>query len=244
MEGFVKVLKKNDLNVLKRYFFYLTYNNRAHIVHKFNPPLTNELDKVEELKKNKLVNNKDTLRLNNPYNSYVSYRNEIKNEWKQNKTKALEIIFSYSKKLNQLMSVGLGEDKWEEIYREIISSILNKHFENNRHILQYFHKHDSTGYRYHCHTLLYPFENNTNGMSIVYNHIEPEKLKIIKNDFNNEIEKVIDKYKALIKQNIVEKLKRKIPSALTLENEEFFNIFLEKNKDIDKYFNKNTPKIY
>ncbi len=236
MEGFVKALKKNSLNDVKRYYFYLTYNNRADLEMIFNKPQINEMSEINKIVSEGKLNNKNTLNTSTPYSTYYSYRNELRNEWKSNRTKQLELIMSYSKIINEFMFHVFGQENWEKEYREIIIRIMKKHFSKNRHISCYFHKFDSTGYRYHTHILIYPYENNTNGFPIIYNHIEPEKLNKIKKDFSEELKELIKRRRDFIKSKVVKILKNQLKKQKLVEDNELFNIYLEKNKEIKNLF--------
>jgi len=214
----------------------LTYNNRADVEAIFNKPELNEMPELNEIISKGMLNNKNTLNFDSPYSSYYTYRNEIKKEWKANKTKQLELIMSYSKKINEFMFHVLGQEAWEKQYREIIVKIMKKHFKKNRHVLCYFHKLDSTGYRYHSHILLYPYENNTNGFPIIYRHVEPEKLELIKKDFSEELKSVIKSKKNIMKNVVLKIIKKELKKNTVVDDNELFKIFLEKNMEIKKLF--------
>lgn len=233
MEGFVKALKKENLSNLKQYLFYLTYNNRADILFTYNPPIKTTSKFVNKLKKNNLLNNDNNLDIKNPYSTYFSYKNSIKKEWKENRVRAIELIMSYSKKLNILMVYGLGKKEWEEEYQKIVKDTMNIYFKKNKYILSYFHKTDSTGYRYHVHNLIYPYKYSDNGFSNIYNNIEPNILEEVKKTFRKKILQLIERHKKNIKKNIIKKIKR---GSTILSDEDLFNTFLKYNQDIEKYF--------
>lgn len=235
MEGFIKVLKKTNLNELKRYFFYLTYSNRADIETIFNMPAKNNLPEINEIISNNELNSKNTLKLNTPYNTYFSFRNEIRNEWKHDKVKSLELILSYSTKLNQLMVHSLGQEVWELEYRKLVMKLMKKNFKNNRHILCYFHKTDSSGYRYHTHALLYPYLNNINGFPLIYNHIPNDDLKLLKEDFNIALEELIKSKKTIIMKKMVFKIKKHMKDK-SVDDSKIFRSFLNHNNELKKYF--------
>ena len=113
MEGFVKASKRISLVEMKRYFFYLTFNNRADILTIFNKPNINTEEKVNKMAVAGKINNKNTLSIKNPYSMYYSYRDEIRKEMKLNRVKQLELIMSYSKLLNEFLVYTLGQEYWE-----------------------------------------------------------------------------------------------------------------------------------
>ncbi len=191
---------------------------------------------INKLTSEKKINNKNTLVMETPYSSYYTYRNELKKEWKSNRIKQLEVIMSYSRVVNEFMYVALGQQGWEEEYRKIVDGLMIKYFEKNRHILSYYHKFDSTGYRYHSHTLLYPYENNDNGFPKIYNHIEPNKLKMIKDDFQKELDDLIRRKSEIIKRNVTKIINSKSKEKNNVDDEGVFELFLNKNKMIRKLF--------
>ena len=222
MEGFVKVIKKNNYSELKRYFFYLTYDNRAKIEE--NGP-----EKIKDHKFNKTPN----LNLTNPITTYWSYKKSIDEEWKKNRTKSLEVILSYSKKFNHLMISAIGEKKWQAIYRNIVKSVINRNIGTKTGIY-YYHKFDKTGYRYHSHVMLYPYKTEPSGNSVLYTHIPPNALKQLKQDFYNSSKIITKKFKEQIKNYIINEVnvdKNKYKDIVVIEE------FIKGNEDLRNYLN-------
>jgi hypothetical protein len=131
--------------------------------------------------------------------------------------------------------MAMGQKIWEENYRRIIKKLLNKHFKHNRHILAYFHKLDSTGYRYHSHILLYPYQNNTKGFSKVYPSVEKKLLKQLKMDFAEELESFIQANKAKIESFIISQIKS-YTGISNLQDNQVMDVFLNQNQNLKKYF--------
>ena len=221
MEGFVKVIKKKNLTELKRYFFYLTYDNRAQI--------DKEIDNVKENKFNKMPN----IDITNPITTYWSYKKSIDEEWKKDRTKGIEIILSYSKKFNQLMINTIGEKQWQSIYRNIVKTVINKNAKTKASLF-YFHKFDKTGYRYHSHVILYPYKTENKGNSVLYTYIPYKELKQIKLDFYNSSKIITKKFEKQIKDYI---LKMVNLSKLEYKEEIIFEEFISENKDLKNYLN-------
>jgi len=215
MEGFIKVLKKNNLPELKRYFFYLTYNNRSD---KFI------INKTKE-KTNKYIT-ETKISLINPIKTYWDYRNSINKEWKKDRIKALELILSFSTEFNYIMKNILGQTKWEKIYQNIIFKLIKDNIES-KHILFYFHKIDKKGYRYHVHTIIYPYKIKEN-KSILYTHIEKKTLEKMKKEFNDFFILLKEKYK----KEIIEIIKKEV-----------LKIKKENNININELLNYKYPKL-
>jgi len=213
MEGFIKVIKKNNIQELRKYFFYLTYNNRAdlHIIE----------DKSKENKYNKPVK----VKTYNPIKIYWDYRRSLNNEWKKNRTKSLELIMSFSTQLNKIMVEVLGEEKWEIINRNIVKVVLKEN--PSKYKMLFFHKYDSTGYRYHVHALLYPYKLNKKNESILYNHIEKKELKLLKENYTKYIQDITSKYKKEIRAYLI-----KEANVEREQEEEFIKLFFEENEKL------------
>jgi len=217
MEGFIKVIKKNSLPEIKRYFFYLTYNNRADII-------------TQNENKNSINNEfiPDTsIGITNPIQTYWDYRNSIEKEWKKSRIKNIEVILSYSTEFNYIMSNIIGEDKWEKIFQNIIKNLFLKHIKT-KHKLFYFHKQDKEGYRYHCHSIIYPYETKQD-VSQIYTHIPNDVLAEMKKDFHEYFLVVRDKYKKDIIEFVKKEGKKK-------------DLKIQDN-NIKEYFKNNNPKL-
>jgi hypothetical protein len=210
MEGFIKVIKKNNIQELRKYFFYLTYNDRAnlHIVK----------DESKKAKYNRPIN----IKTYNPIKTYWDYRHALNKEWKKNRTKSIELIMSFSTQLNKIMLEVLGEEKWEIINRNIVKKVL---LENpSKYKMLYFHKYDSTGYRYHVHALLYPYKLNKKNESVLYNHIEAKELKFLKENYTKYIKEITNKFKKEIRNYLL-----KEANVDKSQEEEFIKLFFEEN---------------
>lgn len=220
MEGFVKVLKKDNLPEVKRYFFYLTHSDRAKLIEIDNQP-----------KSESKFNQNVEISTNNPLLSYWDYRSAVNKEWKKNRIKNLEIIFSYSIQFNYIMSNVLGKEKWEKNYENIVINILKKYFKNKK-IMNYFHKFDSSGYRYHNHTLIYPYLNNDKSVSDLYTHVPEKVLKNIKIEFAKYAQLLSEKYK----KEILSFVKSESNNS-NIKDVEFQKLFLKHNPDLKDNFN-------
>lgn len=233
-------------NTLKSHYqvkakeFYYTYNDRAEtnkITNDFYDNLENEIMtnikkdkttgeyKVENTGEYKLSKmspkNKIDITHTNPIISSYSTYLAMQEEYEGVISKEIELIFSYSRELNEVLSEAIGQEEYEKWFKSVTENMFKRFNKNSsskiieertnayvkdgnefedregytpRNVILHYHKEDSTGYRFHSHVKNYPF---------VFEETKKGELRSAKNPLIpvEELEKMKRKFqKAIVKK--------------------------------------------